>query len=127
MKESLLIADCDEKARMQYKELLEKEGYNVIFAKNGQQTLERIEDEHIDLVLLDIKMPDINGMDVLLQIVKKNAHLPVLINTAFLGYIEDCRSWIAEDYIIKSADLLQLLNKIKEVLLRKTKKQSSIP
>lgn len=116
---TLLVVDDEENIRILYKRALEDEGYNVILAENGKETLEKIDKENIDLVVLDIKLPDINGMEILKIIAKKEKHIPVLLNSAYSGYVEDYHSWIAEDYIIKTSDISVLTNKVKEILEKK--------
>ncbi len=113
---TLLVADDEKHIRILYKEILEKKGYKVLLAENGQQTLSMIEKEQIDLVILDMRMPDVNGVEVLRKLGTKKSHPPVLINSAYSGYMEDPHCWGAEDYIIKSSDLTELLKKIKEIL-----------
>jgi len=112
----ILVADDDKHIRALYEETLKIEGYKVILAENGEQTLEIIKNIKIDLVILDVRMPGINGMETLTEINKNKSHPPVLVNTAYSGYIEDSRSWIAEGYIVKSSNTRELLKKIKEVL-----------
>ena len=111
---TLLIADDEKHIRILYKEILEKKGYKVLLAENGQQTLSMIEKAQIDLVILDMRMPDVNGVEVLRELGTKKSHPPVLINSAYSGYMEDHHCWVAEDYIIKTSDLTELLKKIEE-------------
>ena len=118
---AILVTDDDQHIRILYKTILEKEGYRVVLAENGQQALDCIEKEKIDLIILDIKLPDIDGMELLSKIVLKSAHPPVLISSAYPEYCEDGRSWIAEDFIVKSSDFMYLLVKVKEILIRKAK------
>ena len=123
---TLLVVDDEKHIRMLYKEILEKEGYKVFFAENGQRAFSMIEKEQIDLVILDMRMPDVSGVDVLQKLGTKKHHPLVLINSAYSGYMEDHHCWIAEDYIIKSSDLTELLNKIKVVLKKKDSKLAKI-
>ena len=118
----ILVADDEKNIRALYKEMLENEGYKVILTETGQQTLNVLEMIKPDLVILDVKMPDISGMEILGEISKGEFNPPVLINSAYSGYIDDCRSWAAEDYIIKSSNTGELLMKVKEILGRKTQK-----
>lgn len=113
---TLLVADDEESIRILYKKILEEEGYNVVLAENGKETLKKIDEVPIDLVILDIKMPDMNGMEILKILSKKEKHPLVLLNSAYSGYVEDYHSWIAEDYLIKTSDMSVLVNKIKEIL-----------
>lgn len=117
---TLLVVDDEKHVRMLYKEVLEKEGYRTLFTENGEKVFGIIKNEQIDLVILDMKMPEVNGVDVLKRLVSTKSHPPVLINSAYPGYMEDHHCWAAEDYIIKSSDCTELLNKIDKVLKKKS-------
>lgn len=114
----VLVAEDENHLRILYQTVLEREGYDVILAENGKQTLEIIEKEQIDLTILDIKMPDMSGLDLLMKISKSKSHPPILINSAYPEYMEDFRCWAAEDFIVKSSDFTKLLGKIKEILIK---------
>lgn len=116
---NILIVDDEEHIRILYKKVLEGEGYNIVLAENGAQALKKVDEGGIDLVILDIKMPDMSGMDVLKILSKKENQPPVLLNSAYSGYEDDYHSWIAEDYLIKTSDTSVLINKVKDILSRK--------
>lgn len=118
----LLIVDDEEHIRFLYSEELTEAGYEVITAESGYMLLERIEEEKPDLVVLDIKMVDYNGLDLLQDIRNKFYDLPVILCTAYDTFKEDLKSIAAEFYVIKSFDLTELKNKIK-VALEKTNEQ----
>src|SRR3989337_1510981 len=100
---TILVTDDEESIRILYKKALETEGFNVLVAENGASALKKMDEEKIDLIILDIKMPDMNGMEILKIMAAKEKHPPVLLNSAYSGYVEDYHSWIAEDYIIKTS------------------------
>ena len=108
----ILIVDDEEHIRSLYSMELTEAGYEVITAKNGHMLLERIEKEKPDLVVLDIKMVDYNGLDLLQDIRNKFYDLPVVLCTAYDTYKEDMMSIAADFYVIKSFDLTELKNKI---------------
>ena len=112
----ILIVDDEENLRELYKQELLDEGYSVILAANGKEALKRIEEESPDLVVLDIRMPEMNGIETLGKMVGKFKKIPIILNTAYSSYKEDFRSWAAEAYVVKSSDLSELKEKIKEVL-----------
>jgi DNA-binding response OmpR family regulator len=74
--------------------------------------LERIEEEEPDLVVLDIKMVDYNGLDLLQDIRNKFYNMPVVLCTAYDTFKEDMKSIAADFYVIKSFDLSELKSKI---------------
>jgi DNA-binding response OmpR family regulator len=112
----ILIVDDEEHIRFLYSEELSDEGYEVITADSGYQLLERIEKEKPDLVVLDIKMVDYNGLDLLQDIRNKYYDLPVILCTAYDTFKEDMKSIAADHYVIKSFDLTELKNRIKMAL-----------
>lgn len=108
----ILIVDDEEHIRYLYAEELSEAGYEVITADSGYKLLERIEQESPDLVVLDIKMVDYNGLDLLQDIRNKFYDLPVILCTAYDTFKEDIKSIAADFYVIKSFDLTELKNKI---------------
>lgn len=114
----ILIVDDEEHIRFLYSEELSEAGYEVITADSGYMLLERINDEKPDLVVLDIKMVDYNGLDLLQDIRNKFADLPVILCTAYDTFKEDLKSIAADFYVIKSFDLTELKTKIKIALDR---------
>jgi two-component system response regulator (stage 0 sporulation protein F) len=108
----LLIVDDEEHIRYLYSEELTEAGYEVITADSGYNLLERIEEEEPDLVVLDIKMVDYNGLDLLQDIRNKFYDLPVVLCTAYDTFKEDMKSIAADFYVIKSFDLTELKTKI---------------
>ena len=108
----ILIVDDEEHIRYLYSEELSEAGYEVITAENGEGLLEKIEKEKPDLVVLDIKMVDYNGLDLLQDIRNKIYDLPVVLCTAYDTFKEDLKSIAADFYVIKSFDLTELKNKI---------------
>jgi two-component system response regulator (stage 0 sporulation protein F) len=112
----ILIVDDEEHIRFLYSEELADEGFEVITADSGDGLLERIENEKPDLVILDIKMVDYNGLDLLQDIRNKYYDLPVILCTAYDTFKEDMKSIAADFYVIKSFDLTELKNKIKKAL-----------
>lgn len=112
----ILIVDDEEHIRFLYSEELTDEGYEVATADSGYQLLERIEQEKPDLVILDIKMVDYNGLDLLQDIRNRYYDLPVILCTAYDTFKEDMKSIAADFYVIKSFDLTELKNKVKMAL-----------
>ena len=108
----ILIVDDEEHIRYLYSEELSESGYEVITAESGYMLLEKIEKEQPDLVVLDIKMVDYNGLDLLQDIRNRFYNLPVVLCTAYDTFKEDMKSIAADFYVIKSFDLTELKSKI---------------
>ena len=112
----LLIVDDEDHIRLLYTEELSEEGYQVITADSGNQLLERIAEENPDLVVLDIRMMEHNGLELLQDIRNRYYDLPVILCSAYDTFKEDIKSMAANDYVIKSFDLTELKTKIKKSL-----------
>ncbi|MBW2078796.1 MAG: response regulator [Deltaproteobacteria bacterium] len=112
----ILVVDDEEHIRLLYSEELSEAGYEVITAADGFKLIERIEEEKPDLVVLDIKMIDYNGLDLLQEIRNKFYDLPVILCTAYDTYKEDIKAIAADFYVIKSFDLTELKKKIARAL-----------
>jgi len=104
----ILVADDEMSIRLLYSEELKEEGYDVITAANGKEALEVVAREPLDLVILDIKMPEMSGIEVLRQIKEKFPNLPVLLSSAYSEYKQDFGTWASEEYLVKSSDLEDL-------------------
>jgi len=118
----ILIVDDEEHIRLLYSEELLEEGYEVITAESGYKLLERIDEEKPDLVVLDIKMVDYNGLDLLQDIRNKYFDLPVVLCTAYDAFKEDIKSVSADFYVVKSFDLTELKDKITRALATRSPK-----
>lgn len=116
MPKKILIVDDEENIRKLYTAELVAEGYEVSVAESGQSAIETVEDKPPDLVVLDIKMSEENGLDVLGSLKKKDRNLPVVLNSAYSVYKDDFNSWLADAYVIKSSDLNELKTRIRELL-----------
>ena len=116
MKKKVLVVEDEEGLRLLYKEELETEGYEVITAHNGREAIQKLEASRPDLVILDIVMPVMDGMETLGRIVGKERKIPIILNTSYPGYRQDFMSWAADAYVTKSTDLGELKDKVKELL-----------
>jgi DNA-binding response OmpR family regulator len=108
----ILVVDDEEHIRLLYSEELKEAGYEVITAESGYKLLETIEEEKPNLVILDIKMVDYNGLDILQDIRNHFYDLPVILSTAYDSFKEDVKSIAADFYVLKSLDLTELKNKM---------------
>ena len=112
----ILVADDEMAIRLLYSEELKEEGYEVYTATNGREALDIIEKVPLDLVILDIKMPEMDGIEALRQIKEKKPDLPVVLSTAYGDYKQDFATWASDDYLVKSSDLEDLKNAVKRHL-----------
>ena len=113
---TILVVDDDEAIRTLLQEELEDEGYKVLIATNARDALKMVAAEALDLVILDIRMPGMDGLEALPRILGIKEGLPVIMNTAYSQYQESFMSWAADAYVVKSSDLTELKDKVKELV-----------
>ncbi|MBI5308875.1 MAG: sigma-54-dependent Fis family transcriptional regulator [Planctomycetes bacterium] len=82
-KGTILVVDDEETLRITIKEFLDEQGYEVVVAGTCEQALERIHEFLPDLILLDLRMPDMNGLELLEKIKSKDAHALIIVMTGF--------------------------------------------
>jgi len=116
-KKTILVVDDDESQRFLCGEVLTNEGYDVVVAKDGKEALEKVEQKLPDLVILDIVMPEMDGMEAMTRILRKHRKIPVILNTSYSRYREDFMTWAADAYVVKSSDFTELKEKIRVLLL----------
>ncbi|MBM4332676.1 MAG: response regulator [Deltaproteobacteria bacterium] len=119
--EKVLCVDDDPSLLRLYQYELSEEGYKVILAKDGQEALSKFSKEKPQVVILDIRMPVMDGIRTLTTMLSKDRQIPVILNSAFPQYRENFMTWGAEAYLIKSSDLTELKQKIREVLEKRKK------
>ena len=113
---TILIADDDRNLTLLYAQELTDEGYRVDVVHDARQAIERVEQNPPDLLVLDIRMPGMDGIEALGHILGKNNRLPVILNTAYTNYKDNFMTWSADAYVVKSSDLSELKTTIAEVL-----------
>jgi len=83
---------------------------------NGGEALEQMTRHRLDLVVLDINLPGMGGIEVLERMIEAWPHLPVIINTGFDSYKHSFRLWSAAAFVLKSSDLTELKLQVQRVL-----------
>lgn len=123
---SILMADDEPKMRELVRLYLEKEGFKVIEAGNGQETLDLLQKGSFDLVILDIMMPQLDGLTVCKEI-RKNYDLPVIMLTAKGEEIDRVLGFElgADDYVVKPFSPRELVARVKALLRRAGTKQTA--
>ena len=112
----ILVAEDNDNQRLLYEQELLEEGYDIIIAKNGQEAVEQVLSQKPQLVILDIQMPGMNGIETLNEILNYNQQLPIILHTAYSNYKDNFMSWAADAYVVKSSNLNDLKTQIKKVL-----------
>jgi DNA-binding response OmpR family regulator len=113
---TILLVEDDPKEQVLYREELRSEGYDVILASDGREALEKMRQWMPDLVILDIWMPGMDGIDSLGYILRVNRKLPVILYSSDSSYKSDFRSWSADAYLLKSSDLTELKKTVRALL-----------
>ncbi|MFA5119279.1 MAG: response regulator [Candidatus Omnitrophota bacterium] len=123
MAKKILVIDDEELIIKSLSKLLEKNGYEVFVTKNSQDALIMTEEEDFDLVLADIRMPGMNGVETLTQIYinqskEKNKRIPVIFITGYADEEVEAKAKKLEPvaYIYKPFDIDKLLDTIKKAL-----------
>ena len=125
MAETILIVDDDHKLVDLVRQYLEREGYRVLEAYDGRQALELARRQHPDLMILDLMLPTLDGLDVC-RMLRAESSLPIIMLTARVT--EDDRllglGMGADAYITKPFDLSDLVWRIRDVLRRAAERES---
>lgn len=117
---NILVVDDHAHIRRLYEYTLEKNGYKPFTASNGREALELLEAEHIDLIVLDVMMPEMDGYTFLRTLRDSGSEIPVLVITARDG-AEDVRKAFTlgtDDFMVKPVDEIEMLLRIKALMRR---------
>ena len=119
---NILVVDDEEAIADLVEVYLKSENYNVLKCYNGKDALKCVEKEDIDLAILDVMLPDIDGFDIC-QKIRENYHFPVIMLTARDENIDKITGLTigADDYITKPFQMLELVARVKAQLRRVTK------
>jgi CheY-like chemotaxis protein len=117
-KKKILVVDDEKNIRILFQDELEEAGYEVALAESGREALEKVGQDGMDLIVLDIRMADMTGIEVLQALREKDIHVPVIMCTAVRGLQDDFTIWDAEvfAYLTKPVDLDELKAKVAEAL-----------
>lgn len=115
-KNSVLVVDDEESICLLYQAELEDRGYRVRIQNNGTKVLEDVEVFRPDVVVLDIKMPGTNGLEILNRVKSEFPDVYVVLNSAYGTFKNEASVQKADGYVIKSSDLTELLQTIEKLL-----------
>ena len=116
----ILIADDDKNIRLLFKAVLEGAGYQTLTAENGREALEIMEHQHIDLVVLDIMMPQMDGYEFTRTLRDADNNLPILMVSAKQLPVDRRQGFLVgtDDYMTKPIDEEEMLLRIRALLRR---------
>ena len=112
----VLVIEDEENQRILYEQELSDRGYEVVTAASGQEAIETVKAGGIDIAILDIRMPSMDGIETLGKIVSIDNTIPVILHTGYASQQDNFMTWTADAYMTKSADMDPLFEKIKNLL-----------
>ena len=112
----ILLVDNEENIQIVYREEFENDGYHVVSALNGEEGLKKFSEEKPDIVILDIHMPGIGGVEVLRKMKMLEPAVPVILSSAYQEFKSDLGTWASDAYILKSGDIGDLKKTVRELL-----------
>lgn len=127
MPAKILIVDDDQDFLQLLEFDLKKHGYTVVSAGNGEEGLLKCQSEHPDMILLDIKMPRMDGYTFVRRLKKEGAtkNIPLIVLTSYEPMKDMFQLEGVQDYVVKSVNMESLLTKIDHHLKNKTNSPSS--
>lgn len=122
---TILLVEDDQNQQLLFAEELREDGHDVIVAGSGTAALEAVKKVIPDLVVLDIAMPGMDGIEALGRILAQDNRIPVVLHTAYATYKDNFMAWSADAYVVKSSDLTELKAEIKRALAKRPPKATS--
>jgi two-component system alkaline phosphatase synthesis response regulator PhoP len=118
MATKILVADDEPEIQRILSDFLTREGYQVVLAANGSETLAAAQRENPQLIILDLKMPGMSGIETCreLKAREKTAHIAVIVATAFRERVLESFDAGADDFVTKPFHLEELAVRVKSIL-----------
>ena len=121
---TILLVEDDKHQQLLFGEELREEGFEVLIVGTGEEAIETVKKSAPDLVVLDVAMPGMDGIEALGRILGEDHRLPVILHTAYSTYKDNFMTWAADAYVVKSRDLSALKAEIRRVLQKRGKSPS---
>lgn len=115
---TILVVDDERNLRLLYEKELKEEGYDVVLAADAKEALAWLRSARPDLIILDIRMPGMDGLEALGRILSRDNTIPIILNSAYSSYRDSFMSWSADAYLTKSSDTTELKAKVRELIGR---------
>ncbi len=116
LKDHVLIVDDDQALATLYRVELQETGYRVSVARSSQEAIAQVQKDRPDVVVMDIRMPGMDGLELMGRILSIDRRIRVVLNTAYASYQDSFSSWAADAYVLKSSNLRLLLETIDRLL-----------
>lgn len=118
----ILVVEDDASLRLLYEEELTEAGFEVTSVATGEDAVDAIlgrSDAGFDAVVLDIRLGGMDGLETMRRILTDRPHTAVVLNSAYGGFRSDFASWAADAYVVKSSDLSELRNSLRDAIERR--------
>ncbi len=122
-KKTILIIDDDKYFVKLLSDELGDEGYNTKHAANGAEAILMLRHLKPSLIILDIVMPVMDGMEVLGPIVRRYEDVPIIVHSSYEDFRKDFKSWAADAYLVKSGDFSELKSVVHRLLRPNNRKK----
>lgn len=116
MKKKILLVEDEPALGMLYEEELQEEGYEVLTARDGREAIQRFEEGNPDLIIMDIVMPVMDGIEAMNLLKERDGKVPIILHSSYSEYRMDPRTRVADAFVIKSSDLKELKEKVRGIL-----------
>ncbi len=126
MNDKILVVDDEDSLRMTLKLRLQSAGFDVRVAQDGEEALAVLKEDPADLVLLDINMPNMDGIEALGHIAKLYPSTEIIMLTGFADFSTaiECLKKGAKDYLVKPIEMTELITRVKATLRAKTSERA---
>ena len=121
---TVLLVEDEPNQRVLYQMELEDEGYDVIVASDGREALQKVEEVQANLVVLDLRMPGMDGIETLGRMMDLNPRLLVIVYSAYETFKDNFLTWAADAYLVKNSNLDVLKEEIRRVILAREEEGS---
>jgi two-component system, response regulator, stage 0 sporulation protein F len=115
--ERILVVDDDANERLLIREELAREGYEVVVAASGREAVDLARERLPDLVVMDIELPEMDGVEALGRILVLD-RVPSILYTGYATHKTNFQTWAADSFVMKSSDLEPLKQEIRSLLSR---------
>lgn len=114
----ILIVDDQQGIRLLLNEIFQKEGFTTHLAANGLDALKIAQNTNLDCVLLDMKIPGMDGLEILTRLKKENENLPVCMMTAYVeqDIMDEAKSLGVARYFTKPFNIFEVRDEVKKIL-----------